>query len=285
MAYLEDHWCGLEWTPWVKFNSSRSEWKRLQAKSGVYRVRPVDRPFLMYIGQTGRSLRVRLGELRSNTLSDVMPYDDPHTAAPGLWAWRQEEHWDYECSAAPTSLSERNRKALECYLLWQYRLEKNESTSCNHGRFHKNYIKSSLRAKHLRGRRLSPSEKRNPSGGPSHPPLRIRGEPSDCNWMGIEWTEMRPLDSGLGLVPGSASLYRLRNLKFRLLYIGETTNLRNRLAAHRRNYREDHEVKFSYALPDTSREYELRELENDLIGGYYSFSKSAPDDQFGRNRG
>jgi hypothetical protein len=41
---------------------------------------------LDYIGQTGVSLRRRLGMLKGGM---EMPYRDPHTAGPGLWALRQ----------------------------------------------------------------------------------------------------------------------------------------------------------------------------------------------------
>jgi hypothetical protein len=68
-------------------------------------------------------------------MSELMPFNDPHTAAPNLWAWRQEEHWAYECSAATFLKSRLERKAMECFLLWKYRLEKGESTLSNHGRF------------------------------------------------------------------------------------------------------------------------------------------------------
>jgi len=284
MAWLDSNWCELSWTPWVKFSGQRSDWRKLPGGSGVYRVRPVGQRFLMYVGQTGRSLRGRLHDLQRNTLADLMPYDDPHTAAPNLWAWRQEERWDYECSAAPTTLSEKDRKAVECYLLWQYRLERKESTLCNHGRFHKDYKKSGLRATGFRGGRLSAHDERNPSGGRSHYPLEATGEPSKENWMGLKWTEISPFEGKLDRIPNGAGLYKLRLLtEPDLLYIGETMSLRVRLTAHQRRYREKREVSFSYVpLQEGIHEYELRELENDLLGAYYAFARTAPQDQFGR---
>ena len=89
-----------------------------------------------------------------------MPYNDPHTAAPSLWAWRHAEGFDFECSAAPVTLAEdanearKRRKGREFYLLWQYRLEFRASTRCNHGRFHPRYIKSTDRKGGLQGYRL-----------------------------------------------------------------------------------------------------------------------------------
>jgi len=73
----------------------------LPAKPGVYRVRPADGDYLMYIGQTGRTLRQRLSELsKYRKAPELMPYNDPHTAAPSLWAWRDATGLDFECSGA-----------------------------------------------------------------------------------------------------------------------------------------------------------------------------------------
>ena len=166
-----------------------------------------------------------------------MPYNDPHTAAPNLWAWRQEEKWDYECSAAIFTKSKAARKALECFLLWKYRLEKGESTLCNHGRFHKNYVKSSNRSGNKRGVRLSEREL-NPSWGPSHPPLKLQGQPLDENWMGIRWS--KPLLLSLNAssqVPNTSAVYKIFPTGKKLLtYIGESQRLHNRFIQHSRKF-------------------------------------------------
>ena len=43
-----------------------------------------------------------------------MPYRDPHTVAPALWAQRQLTSEDYEASTYPVVGDARWRKALEC---------------------------------------------------------------------------------------------------------------------------------------------------------------------------
>ena len=90
MKYFKKDWCELDWTFWVGFNSTKSQWEKLPASQGMYRVRPVGINFLVYVGQTGRNLRQRLRSLRRNVLAELMPYNDPHTAAPNLWVWRKE---------------------------------------------------------------------------------------------------------------------------------------------------------------------------------------------------
>jgi excinuclease UvrABC nuclease subunit len=89
MSYFEANWCSLNWSPWASF-TTREKWKLIPTETGVYRVRPAGTNFIAYIGETGRQLRGRLSSLRRGTLSNVMPFNDSHTAAPNLWAWRQE---------------------------------------------------------------------------------------------------------------------------------------------------------------------------------------------------
>ena len=57
--------------------------------SGFYRLRVTDGASLAYIGQTGRSLRERLRALRLGTFAELMPLNDPHTAASAHWAERK----------------------------------------------------------------------------------------------------------------------------------------------------------------------------------------------------
>lgn len=64
----------LQWSPWISFNTA--SFSALPAGSGVYRVRVVGHQALAYIGQTGRDLRSRLRDLRRNTLSELMSFND-----------------------------------------------------------------------------------------------------------------------------------------------------------------------------------------------------------------
>jgi hypothetical protein len=73
----------------------------------MYRIQPVGGHELVYIGQTGRSLRERLMTLRRHSMAIEMPFNDPHTAAPSLWALHDAEHMEFACSAAPTNFSKK----------------------------------------------------------------------------------------------------------------------------------------------------------------------------------
>jgi len=52
----------------------------------------------MYIGETRRTVHERINELRQTlNRTDLMPWNDPHPAAPSLWAWQDAEGFEYEC--------------------------------------------------------------------------------------------------------------------------------------------------------------------------------------------
>ena len=281
MSYFEANWCSLNWTPWISFTATKAKWKLIPNETGVYRVKPSGTSIIAYIGETGRELKDRLSSLRRGVMADLMPYNDPHTAAPNLWAWRQEQHWDYECSTAVFKKSKAERKAIECFLLWKYRLERGESTLCNYGRFHKNYKKSTNRSRRRRGVRLLEPQV-NSFWGPSYPPLRLQGEPSDEGWMGIRWSETVPLSlEASGQVPNAPALYKIsRPERSGLKYIGETLRLRSRFRQHCRTFNNS-KLLFSFSKQSASiREYQLRELETDLIGAYYYQTSRAPKNQF-----
>lgn len=234
MSFASRSWCGLEWTEWMPLFVLSINREKIPDAKGVYRVKVIGKPgFLVYIGQTGR-LRQRLAaELASGVYADEMPYNDPHTAAPNLWSWAREEGWDYECSAAPVSIPLRAMLGLECFLLWQYRLEKGESTLCNHGRFHPKYSRPGNKSSGRQGRRLRERET-SASWGESAPPPSPKGDPMGGEWMGLSWSGWVRLDRpGIALAPASPGLYRILDAdEAGLTYIGETVSLRARLSGH-----------------------------------------------------
>ncbi|RXE56547.1 hypothetical protein ABH15_07465 [Methanoculleus taiwanensis] len=290
-SFLETDWCDLDWSPWVPLDTPPHELAMTLSEPGVYRIKPLDKECLVYIGQTGRALRQRLRELREYRKStELMPYNDPHTAAPSLWAWRDATGMDFACSAAPVSpdsgkdpaLVKREREGLECYLLWQYRLEFRASTLCNFGRFHPNYLKSRDKNSKKRGGRL-PDGAINPAGGASFPPLRLHGNPTDRDWMTLSWTDPRVFDDQkTANVPAKPGVYKILDAATgELCYIGQTKTMRSRLATHGQKSWEGREVAFAYCLqPGTVLPHQLKELENDLIAAFYAATKTVPRFQF-----
>jgi len=280
---FSDNWETLKWSDWTPLDTPHKVFKQITTEPGVYRVRAVGLDILVYIGQTGRNLRERLNDLRRSIYGSVMPYNDPHTASPNLWAWYQEEKYKYECSVANVNLSKSNRQALEDMMLWKHRVETGKSTLCNYGRFHPRYIKSRDRNSRFRGYKLPPNEQ-NPSGGISTVPLYSHGMPIDLDWMGLSWSPFIRLDENtFKQIPRTKGLYRfISSDKNRILYIGETKNLRNRCRSHQNYDWDDQSVGVSYvSFGEEILDYQLRELEVDLIGCYFFISGEAPLFQYG----
>ena len=278
-SFLDETWCGFSWMPWLPLNSSA-----IPRDPGVYRVRAVGGDALFYIGSTGRSLRERIGDLYRNIMRDAtqMPFSDPHTAAPVLWAWRDATGIDFECSALPLS-SQDNLDMLVHYFLWRYHVEKGSSTLTNHGRSHPLYSKSGNRSTGRRGYRL-PEGSSNPAGGPGLEPLRLEGNPVEKNWMGLAWSDYYPLSStDFKHIAASPAVYKVIDKdKGELLLIESTPNLRNRLQdLKQKRWPCPHpEVAFVLQSPELLS-FQLAELESDLLGAYYEQVGQAPKVQFG----
>lgn len=278
-SYMEENWANLTWSPWYSFNEILESSHLLPKSPGMYRIRAMGQNKFMYIGQTGRSLRERVKGLIRNTYKEKMPFNDPHTAAPSLWAWKDAESWDFECSITSVNLSKENREGLECFLLWKYRIENSESTYCNHGRFHLDYIKSKGRSSGFQGRKLNEIEPRNMAWGESFVPLSIQNTPTSLEYMGLPWSNFK--DKGqLSDVPQLKGVYRIKGIETNtILYIGQSNILRNRLKDHLCKDWEQ-EINYSFCVFEDAKDYQLKEIENDLIGAFYSIENKVPYFQF-----
>jgi hypothetical protein len=279
--FLQPNWMDLPWSDWYPFYDYPSRLTYIPGAPGIYRVRPISRSCLAYIGQT-TNLRSRMRQLIPTTLQEIMPYNDPHTAAPGLWAWHDAEGLEYEVSVVGVQDSKQILMARECYLLWQYRLEQGESTMCNHGRFHPNYSRSRNRGQGFRGERL-PEGVINPAGGPSHPPLIDKSWWLDNDWMGLHWTPFSTLmTASVSSVPGMPGVYKISNHnQTELFYIGQSANLQNRLRTHLgRTWASDGALFSYYAFESSILHHQLLEIENDLLGAHFGRTDGSSRDQF-----
>lgn len=279
-SFLDNPWCGLTWTEFYHFDA-QATFRGIQRRPGLYRVRIKGLNQLAYVGQTDRCLRQRLSGLRIHTLATEMPFNDPHTAACRLWSYRVAENYEYECSAAPLEIPRQERMALECYLIWQYRQEVGQSTLCNFGRMHPLYTPSRNRSTGKRGARLLDDQRYNEPAS-SIPPLQAHGDPSARDWMNLAWEPLNALRSNsLNFIPITAGLYKLIDDLGQLLYLGQSVNLRSRLSSHQKKRWNGRDVFYSiWSRPELIIARHRLEIENDLIGGHYSVTKSAPLFQF-----
>jgi hypothetical protein len=272
------------WSDWQPLQKAGRN-KAIPRDAGLYRIRRVGQAHLDYIGQTGMGLRQRLGML-SGVYGPVMPYNDPHTAGPALWALKQLMNCEYEASVAVMpDLSTPQRKAQECVAIARHRQTHGHSPTFNFGRMPLGYSKSTgnNRALAARGRRHR--------GGPTnetlacHVPGRGPDGPIDTDGgvddlLGLDWSGWVSVDRVLGDLSGSeVGLYLLRRRGAgELLYVGEG-KIRDRVHAHMKKGRTpDHPQAFAFADPaevevsfiqrgDLTK-HQLLEVENDLIAAH-----------------
>ena len=278
--FLQADWCDLDWTNWISFNSSTSDFRQIETGPGLYRVRPKGGKFLTYIGQTHRDLRERTRALAINTIKHEMPWNGPHRGAPCLWAWSNAENWEYEISATSSALDEREIQGLEAMLFWKYRTEAKKSATCNHGKFHEDYFRPKNRKTGIKGGKFLDGEK-NPKGGVCWPVAKMKENPIDDDWMELEWSQQFRFKEGVN-IQNRPAVYKIwTEGELTLDYIGQTTVSKSRLKAHSKKSWIENNTLFSVCyLPDEIQDYQLREIEDDLIGAYYSKNNEIPKYQF-----
>mgnify|MGYP000211465996 FL=1 len=91
----------LTWPSWFPLQGIGRN-RDVADRPGLYLIRSVETGRILYVGQTGRSLRARLGSLRG-VYGELMPYNDPHTVGPALWAHRIDTGETFEASLARSS--------------------------------------------------------------------------------------------------------------------------------------------------------------------------------------
>ena len=138
---LGDH--AFRWSPWWEVERVRVE-PLLPLSPGLYRLRRRGRPGLDYLGQTGRTLRGRVRML-GGIFGDEMPFRDPHTAGPALWAMRHANPCSFEVSVVEVDAEPAWRKGLEALAISHYRQRWHESPTVNFGRMPAGYRMSRSR--------------------------------------------------------------------------------------------------------------------------------------------
>ena len=278
--YFSYNQASLPWSPWIPFSAGKQEFQQIPKEPGLYRIRPAGKNFLMYIGETKRALYQRLQDLRMELKGrDLMPWSDPHAEAAALWAWQDAEEMEFECSAAPLDATTSARRGMEAYLLYRYRLERNESPLCNFGRFHPRYRKSTSHRENRRGGKLEEGHKDNPAGWPGLEPLPVHGKPGDPDWMDLEWQEFTLLnEENIRNIPGGAGLFLLADTgSNEIVFIGQSADVAGRLIELSRKDQEGRNMTFSYQIIGLSiLPHHLRELEADLIGNFYEQYRKVP---------
>ena len=272
-------WQNIKWSEWVPLYSDNFIYKKyISTKPGFYRVRSSLCDGLVYIGQTGRSLRERTMTLRNHSGRNANnpPWNDPHTAAPALWAFRIENGFDYEVSVAcAENISYAQRQCTEDYLLFQHRFHFNASTLANHGRFHPNWIRPSNKKE---GRMMEKSLSN--ASYDSIPKVEQIGNFNSKNWLGLNW--IQPIKLANYNAPTELGVYRIFS-EFEMEYCGESKNLRSRINFHKRNPAFSDCYVSIHTMSDC-KQHHLKEREVDLIGAYTAENGIGPKHQYKKKK-
>jgi hypothetical protein len=288
----------LKWTPWIDLFDS---WKNpiIPKSKGLYRIRRKNLDDLDYIGQTSSdnmNLRKRLSMLQG-IFGEEMPYRDPHTVGPALWALKHSSNCEFEVSVALINGNRPWVKGMEAVALSLYRMEKQKSPNYNFGRMPAGYKMSSANNQKLAnaGKRFK--------GGPVTESLEChklgicpRGplfsEPQSGSWCNFEWSTWSDYQKTLSTLESSKiGLYRIRKKdNDSLLYIGQgkiSDRLRNHvlkgnIVDHTQSdiFRPLEDLEFSYSVITNPESHHLLELENDLIASYIIMTRTIPAGQF-----
>jgi hypothetical protein len=262
--FIGSTWGRLSWSEWIALDAPLGEYQRVVSnRGGLYRVRGSGISELVYIGQTGRNLRERTRFLARGVYRDLNdpPWNDPHTAAPLLWAYRHENNMTFEVSVAEQDVGVADRQCWEDMLLYLHRREANCSTLCNHGRLHPHWTRPSNRKKGITTARRS-----EPVTFPSSKPAIGNMDCSADDWLGLPWSRPVELETSIG--PPVAGVYRLMSPGGMVVYIGESADLQQRLKAHAKTY-DGQSLLTSWHKTSSPAKHQLHELESDLIGAFY----------------
>ncbi len=117
-------WLGFDWSEWKSLDAD--SFSEVPKEPGLYRIchRKEERDPLEYIGESGDTRR-RIQSLAREVYAEEMPYRDPHTAAPCLWAVRDDVGSALELShtTPPKAEDEQHRKGIEAALIALHRRE------------------------------------------------------------------------------------------------------------------------------------------------------------------
>lgn len=280
--YDSSNWGDASWSEWYSLDPD--ELTSAPDRPGLYRVRHQKLDGLSYIGESG-DVKRRMRTLARGVHNDKMPYRDPHTAAPCLWAIRDKfgDNFEIAYTVPDVAHNEQQRKGLEAAYIATYRLEMSESPPANFGRIISGYRQSTYRSGGTRGGLIDDTENEpNSKPGLEPRPWEHWHRVTDEKWMGSEWSDSHRLSERLDADPPDLGLYRIwfPDQSPPLVYIGMSSNISRRLYKHEKTYGGD--ALFAYAgRPDLEYAHQRGEAETDLIGAHYIAHGHPPQAQFG----
>ncbi|WP_179204629.1 AlbA family DNA-binding domain-containing protein [Halobacterium hubeiense] len=224
-----------------------------------------------YVGHTQDSVQNRVGSLGYELDSEEMPYTNPFSAAPCLWAIQQELGDEFFVSYYAID-EDQPAEVLEDAYLALYRMTTAQTPTANFGRMFPLYSKSSSSARGIRGERLEEPPVSGPVGAQELQINNIENVLSN-DWLGFDWSgpvEYYP-DRFQGFSPAFPSysgIFRVwEKGKGSLEAVGTARSLNSEIASAVPDSESDWLV--SYAQREVHSRSEIKEIESLLSGAHY----------------
>lgn len=291
----------INWSEWHSLFPSRDIGSAPQSP-GIYRVSHTDIGGIQYIGHSRTDLYGRMRRLSSELDSDEMPLRDPHTAAPCLWAIREEYELDYQVSWIPVDIDieeaiittdireihQRNTRneliGLQSAYLASYRYLTDQTPTANFGGMISNYRHPSL-SENVDSDNESEEEANVPtvSHDETIPSWDNWENVTAEDWMGFNWEEEEDPRKFSDPFPPTSGLYRIWETgEDELMSVGATTDIRDRIYTLMEVIEVD--IRASYYERPMKTIAERQALTTDLIGAHYMARRVGLDSDILTNR-
>ena len=283
-------WMGLDWSSWFDLRNEKILREELPRRPGLYRVRHSEFPGLMYVGESGSKggvrQRVGLGLSAGMNESDRQK-ENKHGAARPLQQITEITGGDMEVSVTtpPISSNRRHRRAIEATLVAVCRREIGWTPMVQLNREPTEHVSNHYRELH---QELTGIAERLSYTVPSWQPWRDVTAP---NWLGLDWTEARPLSERDMIDSSGVHAFRLwwedqsgERWCQTIQEMGTTGSISSRLFNLQNKYGDN--VRFSVVALDglsidtQRRSRELSDVRHDLIGAHYLATGIPPKAQF-----
>ncbi|HJJ42886.1 MAG TPA: hypothetical protein O0X66_00695 [Methanocorpusculum sp.] len=271
MAASPDVCEDLAWSEWIPFKPGHPRRSDLPKGSGFILIRPVgtELPVSFTLANSGLvntfGMIVQYREKRYEESGPPIVKDNP---AACLWRLRLSTGVEFEYSYAMTSYDGYSKRAAghvrSCHLaeiLREYRVRNGHSPLCNFIEMEPDLVLTGMM--------------RNISS----PGLRLKGDPVDLDWMGLDWCEP--------FLIGERRFTHRDAGWMKVIYEGEVTYIGKQQHLHGVIVPRSPEVygegaMISVALHDASMpKYQVAEVWSDLLGGFFATEGRVPRMQFG----
>lgn len=224
-----------------------------------------------YVGHTENSIKKRVRSLGYELDNEQMPYTNPFSAAPCLWAIQQQLGDEFFISYYEIDENQPAQVLEDAYLAL-YRMTTGQAPTANFGRMFPLYSKSSSSAREIRGERIEDPPVTGPTGSRTLQITEIDNVVSD-NWLGFDWQgpeeyypeRLRPLSPSF---PSKGGIFRVwERGKGSLEAVGTARNLNSEIAAAVPDTETNWLV--SYAIMESRSLSDDKEIESLLSGAHY----------------